>query len=329
MTKNPKPGNVKRMKAMAINRFGGADELELQELPIPQIEPDEVLIRVHTAGVGVWDPKEREGVFAKMRGDKNPDFPRILGREASGTVLGVGTKVSGFKEGDKVYVNGSPSPAANLYAEYATAKAKHVMPIPGNLTMFEAGAMPVDAITALTGLDEILKLQPDEKLLVFGASGGLGHLAAQLGKIMGAKVFAIASGRDGVEIIKKLGADDAVNGRSDNFVDALREFAPGGFDTALFTAGGDAANEAIKTLRDGGRAAYPNGVNPEPEAPEGIDLHSYNMNSSPKVYRKLNSLIEKGPFKVHIARSFPLEGAAEAHRQLNDHYVGKFVLEIL
>lgn len=329
MTKNPKPGNVKKMKAIAINHFGGADELELQELPIPQIEPDEVLIRVHAAGVGVWDPKEREGVFAKMRGDENPDFPRILGREASGTVLGVGTEVTDFNEGDKVYVNGSPSPAANLYAEYATAKAKHVMPVPGNLTMFEAGAMPVDAITALTGLDEILKLQPDETLLVFGASGGLGHLAVQLGKAMGAKVFAVASGRDGVDIIKKLGADGAVNGRNEDFMETVHEFAPDGFDAALFTAGGDAANEAMKALREGGRAAYPNGVNPEPEAPEGIDLRAYNMNSSPEVYERLNGLIEKGPFKVHIARSFPLEGAAEAHRQLDDHYVGKYVLEVL
>lgn len=329
MTKNPKPGNVEKMKAIAINHFGGADELELQELPIPQIEPDEVLIRVHAAGVGVWDPKEREGVFAKMRGDENPDFPRILGREASGTVLGVGTEVTDFNEGDKVYVNGSPSPAANLYAEYATAKAKHVMPVPGNLTMFEAGAMPVDAITALTGLDEILKLQPDETLLVFGASGGLGHLAVQLGKAMGAKVFAVASGRDGVDIIKKLGADGAVNGRNEDFMETVHEFAPDGFDAALFTAGGDAANEAMKALREGGRAAYPNGVNPEPEAPEGIDLRAYNMNSSPEVYERLNGLIEKGPFKVHIARSFPLEGAAEAHRQLDDHYVGKYVLEVL
>ncbi|MDX1641683.1 MAG: alcohol dehydrogenase catalytic domain-containing protein, partial [Balneolaceae bacterium] len=138
MTENPNPGNVNKMKAIAINRFGDVDELELKKLPIPQIEPDEVLIRVHAAGVGPWDPKEREGVFAKMRGDENPDFPRILGREASGTVLGVGAEVTKFKEGDKVYVNGSPSPAANLYAEYATAKAKHVMPIPDNLSMFES-----------------------------------------------------------------------------------------------------------------------------------------------------------------------------------------------
>ena len=107
MTELNNQGNVDTMKAIAINRFGGVDELELQQLPVPQIEPEEVLIRIHYAGVGVWDPKEREGVFAKMRGDENPDFPRILGREASGTVLGVGSKVSNFKEGDKVYVNGS------------------------------------------------------------------------------------------------------------------------------------------------------------------------------------------------------------------------------
>ena len=329
MTENPNPGNVNKMKAIAINRFGDVDELELKKLPIPQIEPDEVLIRVHAAGVGPWDPKEREGVFAKMRGDENPDFPRILGREASGTVLGVGMEVTKFKEGAKVYVNGSPSPAANLYAEYATAKAKHVMPIPDNLSMFEAGAMPIAAITALTGLDEILNLKKDEKLLVFGASGGLGHLAVQLAKRMGVKVFAVASGRDGVEIINKLGADGTVDGRSENLMEDLREFSSDGFDAALLTSGGKTANECLKTLRNGGRAAYPNGVQPEPKAPEGVKLQAYSMNSSPEVYEKLNSLIEAGPFNVHIARSFPLEEAAEAHRQLDDHYVGKYVLEVL
>lgn len=264
-----------------------------------------------------------------MRGDENPDFPRILGREGAGTVLGVGTEVTDFKEGDKVYINGSPSPAANMYAEYATAKAEHVIPIPDELSIYEAGAMPIDAITALTGLDEILKLQKNEKLLVFGASGGLGHIAVQLAKGMDAKVFAIASGKDGVELINKLGADAAVDGRNEDITKAAREFAPDGFDAALFTAGGEAAEEALKTLRDGGRAAYPYGVDPEPEAPEGVDLQGYNMNSSPKVYERLNGLIEKGPFSVHIARTFPLEEAAEAHQQLDEHYVGKYVLEVL
>lgn len=330
MTENTtKPGDVNKMKAVAINRFGGVDEMELQRFPIPQMESDEVLIRVHAAGVGVWDPKEREGVFAKMRGDENPDFPRILGREGAGTVLDVGTEVTNFTEGDKVYINGSPIPAANLYAEYATAKAEHVMPVPNGLSLYQAGTLPVDAITALTGLDEILNLRSGETLLVFGASGGLGHLAVQLAKRMDAKVFAIASGNDGVDLINKLGADATVDGRNEDFAEAAHKFAPDGFDAALLTAGGEAAEQALKTLREGGRAVYPYGVNPEPEAPEGVDLEGYNMNSTPEVYKKLNSLIEDGPFIVHIARSFPLEKAAEAHRQIDEHYIGKYVLEVI
>lgn len=329
MKEQPNAENVDKMKAVAINRFGGVDELKLLELPVPQTEPDEVLIRIHAAGVGVWDPKEREGVFAKMRGNDNSDFPRILGREAAGTVLGVGSDVSKFKEGDKVYVNGSPAPQANLYAEYATAKAKHTMPIPDHLTMNDAGAMPVDAITALTGLDRILKIKEDETLLVFGASGGMGHIAVQLAKAMGARVFAVASGTDGVDIINNLGADGSVDGHNEDFVKHAWEFAPGGFDTALLAAGGDAANKALTTLRDGGRAAYPHGVNPEPIAPAHVDLHAYNMKSEPEIYKKLNSLIEKHPIDIHIARSFPLEQAAEAHKQLDEHYVGKYILEVV
>lgn len=329
MTEISKPQKGDKMKAVAIHQFGGADEIQIQEFPVPKIAPDEVLIRVHTAGVGIWDAKEREGLFAKANGGKNPDFPKTLGREASGTILKIGNDVMHFHEGDKVYINGSPSPTANLYAEYATAKAKHVMPIPENLSMLEAGALPIAAITALTGLDDILKLQPHETIIIFGASGGLGHLAIQLAKAMGARVFGIASGKDGVDIVQKLGADGVVNGHDKHFIKTVKDFSPDGFDAALFTTGGKAANETMKMIKDCGRAAYPNGIDPEPKAIKGINLQAYSMNSSPEVYKKLNNLIEKDTFHVHIARSFPLEAAAEAHRQLNDHYVGKFVLEVI
>lgn len=320
-------GQDERMRAVAINRFGGIGELELKILPIPKVGPDEVFIRVHTAGVGPWDPKEREGYFAKMRGDKNPDFPKILGKDASGTILGVGGDVTNFKEGDKVYVNGSPLTDANLYAEYATAKAEHVVQIPENLSMEEAGALPVAAITALTGLDETLNLKAGEKLLIFGASGGLGHLALQLAKRMEASVFAVASGKDGAKLAKELGADVAINGRNENIIEAAKEFAPQGLDAAFLTAGGAAAEQSLQTLREGGRVAYPNGV-AEPEERGNLDMQAYNMKSSAEIYDKLNRLIEKEPFTVHIGQMFDLEQAKEAHQKLEEHYLGKLAFKI-
>lgn len=328
MIENPdQRSKDEQMRAIAINRFGGVDELELKILPIPKVGPDEVFIRVHTAGIGVWDPKEREGYFAKMRGDENPNFPKILGRDASGTILGIGGEVTGFKEGDNVYVNGSPTPDANLYAEYATAKAEHIIPIPDNLSMEEAGALPVAAITALTGLDNILNIQPDEKLLIFGGSGGLGHLAVQLAKRMGAKVFAVASGEDGVELADKLGADASVNGRKENIIEGAKEFAPEGLDAAFLTSGGEVASQALHALRKGGRVAYPQGVS-EPKKKNNLDIQAFSMKSDPEVYDKLNHLIEGGPFTVHIDQMFELEEAQEAHRKLGEHYLGKLAFKI-
>lgn len=315
------------MKAIAIDRFGGPEELKLRTLPVPEIGPDEVLIHVDTASVGVWDPIDREGFFAEMRGTE-PDFPYILGGDGAGVVVSVGEKVSQFQEGDRVYAYGAEDPKAKFYAEYVAVNAKNMAPIPNNLSLKEAGAMPADAVTALSGLDKVLNIKADESLLVFGASGGLGHLAAQFAKRMGANVFAIASGEDGVAFVQELGADVTINGYEDNIVEAAQQFAPDGFDTALLTAGGEAADQALTTVRDGGRAAYPNGVDPVPEGRPEIDIQAYNGRATPNFFERMNNLIEAGPFSVHVAGTFPLEEAAEAHQVLNEHYLGKLALNI-
>jgi len=255
-----------------------------------------------------------------------PTFPYVLGSEGAGTVVGVGKRVDDFKEGDQVYAFGLMNPKGGFYAEYAAVKADDASPIPGNLTVEQAGVMPVDAMTAFRGLDEVLKLKAGESLLIFGASGGVGHLALQLAKRMGAGVFAVASGPDGVALARRLGADVVVDGHKDDIVAAARKFAPDGFDAALITAGGKQAQDALKTLRKGARAAYPNGVEPEPKAPAGVKIKSYDGQPSRDAIEKLNELIESGPFQVHVARTFPLDQAGEAHRALNTHFLGKMAL---
>ena len=191
----------------------------------------------------------------------------------------------------------------------------------------------MDAMTALRGLDDTLGLKPDESVMIFGASGGIGHLAVQLAKRMGAHVFAIASGSDGVALVKKLGADAVIDGRKEDIAAAAHQFAPNGFDAALITAGGPAADKALGAMRPGGRVAYPNGVEPMPEPPSGIEAKAYDGMPDPQAIEKLNQLIESsgppgaGPFEVHVARSFPLDQAAEAHRALEEHYLGKLVLQ--
>ena len=317
----------KTMRAVALDRFGGPETLKIQTLPIPELDPDEILIRVEAAGVGVWDPFEREGEFVEIM-NIQPKFPYVLGTDGAGTVAGAGKDVKNFKEGDRVYAASLANPKGGFYSEYTAVKAGNASLIPGDLTTIQAAVMPSDALTALKGLDDVLRLQQGESILIFGANGGIGHLAVQLAKRMGARVFAVASGKDGVEFAKRIGADVAVDGHGDGVLDAAREFSPNGIDAALVTAGGDKTNLALTALRNDGRVAHPNGVMPEPIARAGVQVHAYDGDANPEAIAKLNQLIEAGPFEVHVDRTFPLEQAAEAQKALEDHHLGKIALTV-
>lgn len=312
------------MQAAAIDEFGGA--ITPHELPVPRLNADEILIRVQTAGVGVWDPFEREGGFAKMMGSQ-PKFPYVLGSEGSGEVVEVGERVRQFKPGDQVYALALANPKGGFYAEYAAVPAEQASAIPRSLTVEQAGVMPVDACTALVGLDNTLHLQPGESIAILGASGGIGHMAVQLAKRMRARVLAIASGEDGVAMVKGLGADVTIDGHKQDILQAARTFAPQGLDCVLLTAGGKAAEQVLAAVRKGGRVAYPNGVDPVPQPRDSMEIKSYDGMPTAQTIAKLNQLIEQAPFEVCIARTFPLDRAAEAHQALGKHFLGKIALQ--
>src|SRR5215831_7380015 len=248
------------MRAAAIDRYGGPDVIRMHALPVPQPKDDEVLIRLDTAGIGVWDPYVRAGELEL--GESH--FPLVLGNDGAGVVAAVGSKVQRFAPGDLVYAYGLEG---GFYAEYVAVKEAEVAPIPQGLAPDEAGALGADGITALHGLEDVLGIARGETLMILGASGGIGHIALQLAKRMGARVLAVASGGDGVDLVERLGADAAVDGHLDDVAQAARAFAPGGLDAALVLAGGDGFADALKAIKKGGRVAYPNGVEPEPEAP--------------------------------------------------------------
>ena len=150
----------------------------------------------------------------------------------------------------------------------------------------------------------------------------------QFAKRMGARVLAVASGDDGVELATRLGADAAADRREDDVVAAAAEFAASGLDAALLTAGGEAADRALTAMCEAGRVPYPNGVQPEPQPRAGVRLSSYNGDLDADIVGRVHRLITSGPFKVHIARTFRLEYAAEAHRALREHYLGKIALRV-
>lgn len=317
----------REMNAVTIDRFGGPEVLRHGPRPVPDVGPGEVLVRVAYAGVGTWDPEEREGGFVEITGEQ-PTFPFTPGGDGSGTVVAVGAGVDRFGEGDLVYAVGS-----GFYSEYVSldADADAVAPVPEGLDLAQAGAMPIVALTALRGLVEELRIEPGESVLITGASGDVGHLAVQLAKRLGARVLAAASGADGVEAVRELGADVAVDGRTDDVAAAAREFSPNGLDAALSLVGGPSQETAIAVLREGGRVAYPLGVLPEPAPVPGVEIRSFDLTlDGPASVRprmaELNTMIASGPFSVRIARTFPLARASEAQRALDGHRVGKIVL---
>jgi NADPH:quinone reductase len=313
---------MKTMRAVAIDRFGGPEALVVHELPIPKISAQEVLIAVDTAGVGGWDARTRSGKWSESK-----EFPLILGVDGSGVVVEAGAQVHRLKQGDRVYSYSYDNPKGGFYAEYVAVAASNVARIPQGLEMLPAGAIPCIALTALQGADDTLKIKSGENVIVHGASGNVGMLALQFAKARGARVLASASGRDGIEFVKRLGADAAVDGKRVDIGKAAEEFGP--IDAVLAFVGGKELTRCLDALRKGGRVAYPNGVEPEPRKRKGIRMQSYDATPGVREFERLERAIEESDLQTPIAAGFKLEDARDAHRFIEKgHVLGKVVLRV-
>jgi NADPH:quinone reductase len=306
------------MRAAAIDRFGSAKVLKVRDLPTPKIGAQEVLIAIDTAGVGSWDARTRAGKWA----EGEEEFPLILGVDGSGTIAEVGSRVRRFAKGDRVYAYSYDNPKGGFYAEYVAVAASKVAHIPAGLDLLTAGAIPTIALTALQGVDDTLGIEDSERVIIHGASGNVGMLALQFAKARGAHVLAIASGRDGVAFARRLGADEAIDGKR-------ADIAADGIDAVLAFAGGKELTRCLDTLRKRGRVAYPNGVEPEPRKRKGITMKSYDAVPGVREFERLRRAIEESDFEVPIAAAYDLDGAAEAHRHVEKgHLFGKIVLRL-
>jgi NADPH:quinone reductase len=313
------------MPAAAIDHFGGPEVLTEHIVPVPKIDATEVLIALDTAGVGPWDADIRAGWFPRRK----PRFPLVLGTDGSGVVAEVGTRVRRLKVGDKVYSYSWANPKGGFYAEYVAVASDEVAHIPAHLDLEHAGAIATTGLTALQGIDNALAIKRGETIIIHGASGGVGTLAIQFAKLRGARVLATASGLDGLELVRDMGADTAVDARHQDVVEVARSFAPEGADAILALAGGDELEHAIETLRPGGRLAYPNGIEPEPKKRRGMKFIPYDGVAGVHEFRRLNIAVEAAKLKVPIAEAFPLVKADKAHERLAEgHVLGKIVLRI-
>jgi len=313
------------MRAAAIDKYGDEDVISVRELPVPQPAAHEILIRIDTAAVGSCDASARSGEIKTEHG-----FPLVLGVDGSGVVADVGSRVTRFKRGDRVYAYNFDNPKGGFYAEYCCVATKNVGRVPKQLDLERAGALCVLGLTAIQGVDDSLKLKRGESVIVHGASGNVGMIAVQLAKWRGARVLATASGSDGVAFVRALGIDDVIDGKkSDDVADAARDFAPDGADAVLAFVGGDSLIACIDALRKGARVAYPNGVEPAPRKRAHIRIASYDAKSSPDAFSRLNRAVAASRLQIPIAAKFPLSQAADAHRLIaKGHVLGKIVLRM-
>jgi NADPH:quinone reductase-like Zn-dependent oxidoreductase len=234
--------------------------------------------------------------------------------------------VTGFKPGDPVY-----GTLGAFDAEYATVAAGNIAHIPKGVGITEAGALAISGLSALQGIDDILQLKAGETLLIHGASGGVGTLAVQFAKARGVKVLATVSSEEGRALVGRLGADDVVNGRTDDIAAAAKRFAPNGVDAVLGLVGGEDLEHCIDAIRkDGrGRVAYLFGMEPLPKPRFGLRLTLYSFISGTSEFERLNKAVTEAKPQVPIAAEYSLANAAQAHERLEaGHLLGKIVLRV-
>lgn len=231
------------MKAVRIHRHGGAEVLQLDTVLVPVPAAGQLLIRIHAAAVNPGDLKVREGTVSYMK----PKLPHTLGRDFSGVVLEVGADVTDFRSGDAVF-GVTPNGQEGAYAECIAIDAEYVAAKPANASHAESVALALAGLTATVCLEESGQLKSGETILIHGAAGGVGSFAVQYAKSIGARVIATARPVNH-EYVLGLGADQAVDYRTENFVAAIPPC-----DLVYDLVGGEAHRDLLAVLRPGARA---------------------------------------------------------------------------
>lgn len=311
------------MRAVAEDWFGGP--IALMDLPIPEIEADEVLIGVRAAGVNPFDWKVADGA---LRGEIKHRFPLILGFDAAGVVERVGADVTGLSEGDEVYGYVSkPVIGEGTYAEYVSSPASIVAKKPRSVDFARAAALPMPGLTAMDLVDAV-DLKEGETVLIVGATGGVGSYAVQLATRRGARVIATARQKNEA-FARELGATETVDHTREDLVQSVRAVHPDGIEAIIDVASErDALDRLAGVVKEGGRLAssvYTADV--ESLAERGIQAKNVGMRPDVRRLERLAGMVDAGELSVRLERTFPLQSAPEAlEESRTGHVRGKIVL---
>ncbi len=230
------------MKAALIDRYGSNDRVRVTDVAVPGIGAQDLLVRVHAASVNPLDVKMRDG---KLKALLKYQFPLVLGNDLSGVVAEVGNQVTRFKKGDAVYAR-LDKDRIGAFAEFAVVRDGAAAPKPANITFEEAASLPLVALTAWQALVEVGKLRAGQRVLIHAGSGGVGSVAIQLARHLSATVLTTVGQRN-MELVKRLGADVAIDYRNARFEDVATDC-----DVVLDSAGGDTLVRSFKCVKPGG-----------------------------------------------------------------------------
>ncbi|ALG69408.2 NADP-dependent oxidoreductase [Beggiatoa leptomitoformis] len=315
-----------KMHAVIIQNFGGREQLKYVELPKPAINEGEVLIQIKAAGVNPVDWKIREGWLREFIPHH---FPLILGWEMAGVVAELGYSARRFKVGDEVYAYcRRPCVKQGTYAEYISLPESYLSYRPKNLTFEESAGVPLAALTAYQAIYSTAHLQEGQRLLVIGASGGVGSFAVQYGKLIGAQVIGVASGRHR-HYLKQLGIEQVLDyTETPNFATRLHECLPDGVDVVFDCVGGGALYAGQTCVKKGGVLVSIVEQLPE-EQKYPFDFHYVFVEPNVMQLEHICQLFEQEQLQIHIDAVYPLADVAKAH-EVSEllHTRGKIVLRV-
>jgi putative PIG3 family NAD(P)H quinone oxidoreductase len=326
------------MCAIEIKAPGGPEVLVPALRPLPKPGKGEILVRVTAAGVNRPDVLQRQGGYPPPKGASD-----IPGLEIAGTVVGVGEGATRWEEGDEVCA----LVAGGGYAEYAVAPAPQCLPVPKGFSMADAASLPETYFTVWTNVFDRGRLQPGETFLVHGGASGIGTTAIQLARALGARVFATAGSAEKCAACEKLGAEKAVNYKTEDWVEVIKRVTGGeGVDVILDMVGGDYTPRNLELLRTDGRVvqiAFLRGnktqidLNPimrKRLTLTGSTLRPRSVAEKAQIAQALRAkvwpLFESGKLRPVIHAKFPLAKAADAHAMMDaDQHTGKIVLTVV
>ena len=303
------------MKAVVLTRFGGSDAFEIQTLPVPSVGARQVRVRVHATAINPLDYQIRRGDYA----DYVP-LPAVIGHDVSGVVEAVGADVTEFAPGDEVYYTPKIFGGAGSYAEVHVADVDLVGRKPRNLSHVEAASLTLVGGTVWEAFVSRAALRVGETILIHGGAGGVGTIAIQVAKAIGARVITTARAKDH-DFVRSLGADDAIDYTSTDYVDAVNTLTAGrGVDVVFDTIGGDTLTRSPLVLAPYGRVVSLVDI----AAPQNL-IEAWGRNASYHfVFTRQNrgkldeltNLVERGLVRPVIGAVLPLERLAEGHEVL-------------